>query len=187
MLFKDWDIVLEGENIRLTSFVPEDRDAYFSLLVRKPSYSPELAAEMIRPILEHEDEDEYHAIRLKTGKEMIGWIALQREKRGEPEIGIYLLEPYRNRGYGTEAIRLLVNRVYREYGVDCVYAYVMRKNLQSRRVFEKLGAVCFENDPDDEELKRLEEIGRKLPDDRKKLEEIVENRTMYHFRINLPV
>ena len=59
---------------------------------------------------------------------------------GEAELGITIGEPeYWNRGYGTDAARLLVGRLLRDLGFKRVYLKTLEWNHRARRAFEKAG------------------------------------------------
>ena len=108
-------------------------------------------------MLNYTEKNETHAIRLKDGPEMIGWINLQRGTEEEPGVGIKLFREYRNHGYGSEAVKLLLNEVHRKYRITRARVCINRSNHQSQRCFAKLGAVCTGGVPTDEELSDYKE------------------------------
>ena len=58
----------------------------------------------------------------------------------EAELGITIGEPeYWNRGYGTEAARLLVERLLRDLGFKRVYLKTLEWNQRARKAFGKAG------------------------------------------------
>lgn len=65
----------------------------------------------------------------------VGWT----DQQGHVEIGYGLAAPYRGRGYGTEAVRVLADWVTAQPGVTAVTASVEVGNLASRRLLERLG------------------------------------------------
>jgi [ribosomal protein S5]-alanine N-acetyltransferase len=81
------------------------------------------------------------------------WIAIERGERvvvgsagfvgrprnGELELGYGIAEPYRNRGYATEAAGALVEWGLAKPGVTSVVARSAPENHPSTRVLEKLG------------------------------------------------
>ena len=58
-------------------------------------------------ILSHKG-DETHAIRLTDQEDFIGWITLQKNIDGQPDVGISLIADQQNKGYGPEAVMLFV-------------------------------------------------------------------------------
>jgi RimJ/RimL family protein N-acetyltransferase len=65
----------------------------------------------------------------------IGWT----DQDGRVEIGYGLAAPYRGKGYGTEAVRVLADWVAAQPGVTAVTADVEVGNIASRRLLERLG------------------------------------------------
>ena len=57
-----------------------------------------------------------------------------------PELGIDLFAAYRNQGYGPEAITAFVDWYKREHNLATVKVRIEKDNIQSIKVFEKLGA-----------------------------------------------
>ncbi|MGA8295714.1 MAG: GNAT family N-acetyltransferase [Acidimicrobiales bacterium] len=61
------------------------------------------------------------------------------DETGSIEIGYGLAEPFRRRGYGTEAVAALTERLARRAEVARIVARASPENLASRRVLEKVG------------------------------------------------
>ena len=81
------------------------------------------------------------AIERSTG-EFVGWFHFRPgESAGpdEPELGYRLRRQAWGRGYATEGSRALIDKGFREFGVQRVYAHTMTVNVASRRVMEKSG------------------------------------------------
>lgn len=55
----------------------------------------------------------------------------------------------KNKGFGTEAEKLLITYAFHQLGMDTIYADAVHRNLRSRHVLEKIG---FEHTHDDEIL-----------------------------------
>lgn len=82
-----------------------------------------------------------------------GNIMLKYPESEHPEIGIDIVSKYRNHGIAPRAIKMFARKIYEERQVDYYVLRVSSKNLHSKHVIEKLGAV-----PDDSEnlfLKRV--------------------------------
>lgn len=78
----------------------------------------------------------------KSTNEFIGWFHYRPgEGAGplEPELGYRLRRDSWGRGFGTEGSRALIDKGFREFGVERVYAQTMAVNIGSRRVMEKAG------------------------------------------------
>jgi RimJ/RimL family protein N-acetyltransferase len=67
----------------------------------------------------------------------LGWV----DDRGRVEIGYGLAAPFRGRGLGTEAVRVLADWVAAQPGVTAVTASVEVGNEPSRRLLDRLGFV----------------------------------------------
>ena len=58
---------------------------------------------------------------------------------GEPEIGVGIEEKYRRQGIAYRVIVELMNRLYREKGINSFTYKVMSYNMESKGLVEKLG------------------------------------------------
>ncbi len=57
----------------------------------------------------------------------------------EPDLGIWIYEQYRFQGYGTEAVRLSVDYIFRELGLNYIVAGIYEHNQPSINLFTKVG------------------------------------------------
>ncbi len=154
MIYQDWDLELTGEHIRINAMTEKDSETYGRLLLGNQLYDAyqehcgkgELPTGF-REVLDHTAEDEMHAIRFLSDDKLIGWITLQKNCDGEPDIGISLAESARNKGYGPEAVQLLGNYLHNAYGLRQLTARISAKNLQSQNAFAKIGAVLDRETP----------------------------------------
>ena len=56
------------------------------------------------------------------------------------EIGIIIGErEYWNKGYGTEAVELLIRHIFQEIKLDKIYLHTLEWNARAHRAFEKCG------------------------------------------------
>ncbi|MEQ1874584.1 MAG: GNAT family N-acetyltransferase [Ilumatobacteraceae bacterium] len=81
------------------------------------------------------------AIEKSTG-DFIGWFHFRPGDGAgplEPELGYRLKRDVWGKGYGTEGSLALIDRGFRELGVERVHAQTMAVNIGSRRVMEKAG------------------------------------------------
>ena len=79
------------------------------------------------------------AIRLKETGRLIGIINSFDETADSCEIGYGIGSGYWNRGYATEAVHRFLEYLFREKGMQTVYASFFAGNDASRRVMEKCG------------------------------------------------
>lgn len=77
----------------------------------------------------------------KVSGEFMGWFHFRphRENPDEIELGYRLKKVHWGRGYATEGSKALIEKGFRELGVDKVVATTMALNRRSRRVMEKVG------------------------------------------------
>ncbi len=184
MLYKDWDIELTGRRIRITPMRITDEVPYSHLLLGD-LYDIMIETQGkvttgIEDILNHTEDAETHAIRTADNDSFIGWICLQKDGEGRPDIGISLIEDYRNQGIGPEAISLYSYYLYSVYKIDRVYARISELNTQSIRAFTKLGAILDKKETD----YRMKKIVDELP------EEMRDNKYIHdilYFHIDLPI
>ncbi|MCW6159539.1 MAG: GNAT family N-acetyltransferase [Candidatus Micrarchaeales archaeon] len=93
------------------------------------------------------------AIRIKGEGEVIGMVGLRIFSRNRSaEIGYWLGEKYWSRGYGKEAIRLMLAYGFEKLKLNRIYAGVFSHNERSMHILEKLG-FCREGVLREEELK----------------------------------
>ena len=71
---------------------------------------------------------------------IMGWCGLDGSRsHSEPEIFILLDEEYRNKGYGTECVKALLDIASEEYSLCGVHGGCDKNNAASRRAMEKGG------------------------------------------------
>jgi RimJ/RimL family protein N-acetyltransferase len=100
----------------------------------------------LRMFVEHgsTDDDGGWFVTLTDGRVIgdcgtLGWT----DQQGRVEIGYGLAAPYRAKGYGTEAVRVLADWVAAQPGVTAVTASVEVGNIASRRLLERLSFAFF--------------------------------------------
>ncbi len=76
-------------------------------------------------------------------REYCGSIELQHPEADTPELGIDLMISKRNKGIAARAIKLTAQRAYDDKKVEYFLIRISSKNLHSRHVFEKMGAIPF--------------------------------------------
>lgn len=74
-------------------------------------------------------------------KHPVGQVRFDIQPDGSAETSISISKECRNRGYGTEALRLACHAFYQAVQVTRIVAYCKPQNLASIRVFEKAGFV----------------------------------------------
>ena len=70
---------------------------------------------------------------------LIGKIELTRQDDGDAELDVVIRDSETGRGYGTEALQILLREVYRRGWCRAVYAYAARDNSHARRMLAHAG------------------------------------------------
>lgn len=80
-------------------------------------------------------------IQTVEGHRVVGTVDLVEftPLHGRAEAGIAILEEYRRKGYAREALELMCHYVFRQLGLNQLYAYVAVDNEASLALFESCG------------------------------------------------
>lgn len=145
-------LTLHGKTCSLRALEPEDLDFLFSVENNMETWelSGTLAPysrAVLKDYLENSHRDIYEVKQLRlcicdTGNTQIGLIDLFDfdPKNSRVGMGIIVLDPKnRNKGFGAEAITLLMNYVFSALDIHQVYANILEDNRPSRHLFEKMG------------------------------------------------
>lgn len=92
--------------------------------------------------LKYNDKELRCTVEIREEAEAIGVVMLTDidYKNGNAEIHIKLLNnENRKKGYGTEAIKCLVNYAFSELRLHTIYARISEHNIASKKLFEKCG------------------------------------------------
>jgi RimJ/RimL family protein N-acetyltransferase len=148
-------VFLETERLALRRFTPDDIDLLVELdgdpeVMRYltggvPTSRERLEGEVLPAWLEqyrtYQGFGFWAAIERATGQ-FLGWFHLRPPKGGLPgeaELGYRLRRAAWGKGYATEGSRALIDKGFRELGVQRVVAFTMAVNTRSRRVMEAVG------------------------------------------------
>lgn len=146
------DDPLQGNQVRLRKFILADAPAVQALAgdpaiadttLNVPHPYPDGAAEQW--IASHESQFQQgtaaiYAIITLTDQALVGSIGVgihSVHRRGQ--IGYWIGRPYWNRGYCTEALRLLLGDCFSRLNLHRVYASHFARNPASGRVMQKVG------------------------------------------------
>ena len=87
---------------------------------------------------------------------IMGWCGLDGSRnQAEPEIFILLDEPYRNKGYGTQCVRKLLQIAIEKYALNSVHGGCAKENVASARAMEKGGMVQYGTEENGDPLFRF--------------------------------
>ena len=70
---------------------------------------------------------------------LIGKIELTRQDDGDAELDVVIRDSETGKGYGTEALQILLREVYRRSWCRAVYAYAAKDNSHARRMLAHAG------------------------------------------------
>ena len=135
---------METERLRIDPIRETDKEDYFTNI----SHDKNVLATFICRYAETPEEFDFSsypgrrdlfAIRLKETGRLIGILSLFDEKDGACEIGYGIGSRFWTRGYATEAVSRFLGYLFRERGMQTVFASFFSGNDASRRVMEKCG------------------------------------------------
>ena len=148
------ELMSEENSIDVYSFEKENQEYFERNLPPRPAnyFDSEGFKEITRELLtEQTNRDVYmHLIRDAQGT-MVGRINLSvlEDDRKTAELGYRIGENYTNLGYSSEAVRLVLDKAFNNYGLNRIIAGTATDNLASKRVLLKNGftfSKIIEND-----------------------------------------
>ena len=86
--------------------------------------------------------DQYHAVCLKEGGQLIGFVALNPESEADNRVfnlGYVFDADFHGQGFATEACRAVLQNAFDKLGVERVITGTAALNLPSSRLLAKLG------------------------------------------------
>lgn len=106
-------------------------------------------------------EDEVHFVIEMLAGEAIGICGLQQidARARQGLLGIWIGKPYWNRGYGTDAVRVLCRFGFRHMNLQRITLHVYEPNERARHVYERVGFTH------EGTLRRAQFIGGRYVDD----------------------
>jgi RimJ/RimL family protein N-acetyltransferase len=112
-------------------------DAALTLTVPYQQYLSEYTFELCYPTANRHE----FAIETLEGKHIGNCVYYNVDSReGKAEIGIMIGDrTYWNKGYGTEAIRLLLERIFNTTRLDKIYLTTLKWNVRAQKCFAKCG------------------------------------------------
>lgn len=146
--------IATGERVTLRSFEDEDfpfvQRAFANPELRYPLGSPLLSERRLREWLEDEEADEFLVCLEGNGVgpghpdesddvERIGLVTVEDADWRRPELAYWIVPECHGSGYGSEAVSLVVDHVFRTYDTPAVGAMAYDFNDASRGLLESLG------------------------------------------------
>ena len=143
---------IQGEKVTLRAISSQDATVLLELM-----NDPEIEVMLGGSSFPISSEHQLHWIESLSGSSDCLRCMIAPVEEPEKGVGTVILNPidYKNgtaeihikldrttgqgHGYGTDAIRTMVRYAFSELRLTCVYAYVLRYNLPSQKVFQKCG------------------------------------------------
>lgn len=138
-----------GKRLKLTA--PRAEDVQVMLQWNEdPEYLRNVDTDLAVPFSEKQLEDEgetkhrevYFRLRTREDDRLIGFVVIHgiewNNRTGQLAIGIGLAE-HRGKGYGTEALQLMLRYAFHEMNLDRVGLDVIAYNARAIRTYEKVG------------------------------------------------
>lgn len=150
-------VFVQNEKYVLYPISEEDREGYGELnrqIIGETLSKKLLTADNSWKMLVESDTRSFSIYNINN--RYCGNIELQKPSSNTPEIGIELLEEFRNIGIASCIIPLFLKEIRKQQKVDYFIIKIKESNSHSRYVFEKLGA---------EFLKKEESYGKRLVKD----------------------
>ena len=156
-------MIITTPRLTITDLRPDDEiphtrlmlgDEFYERFLKETGAAP---TSNLQSVLDHTADEEMYAIRINDA--YIGWVVLQKDEQGRPDVGIKIMRAYHGHGYGSEALKAFCNWIYEKRGIVRVFARIEEANIQSQKAFAKIGAVLDERKPD----YRFVKMAQKLP------------------------
>lgn len=136
------EILISKDGYSLSRILGSDRDDYVELQRQINGDNTFFLNPLCKDMMwESVLNDSGIYILIDEDQDFCGSVELKGTSR-TPEIGISILEKYRNQGIAAKAVGLLINLTFNPELIDYYVARIEEQNSHSRHVFEKMGAIC---------------------------------------------
>ena len=78
----------------------------------------------------------------------IGFIDLFNYTKKSCEVGVFILKKYRNKGFATDALKLIINYSFNSLKLDSIHCSINKNNISSIKLFTNCGFTLREIDND---------------------------------------
>jgi diamine N-acetyltransferase len=144
-------IKLKSEHILLRALTPEDLD-FLELVENDEKFwhlsdtLQPFSRTVLKDYIDNSYKDIYEAKQLRLvialhNKQPIGFIDLYDfdPKNKRAGLGILILEDYQAKGYGTEAVNIMIDYAFDVLDLHQLFASIIEENKGSLKLFRKLG------------------------------------------------
>lgn len=156
---KDEKFLIETERLKLISLSIEDlpmlkkllKDPEIMYFSTKGTLNDEEIEKFLKEILENQKKFGFGACSVinKKTKEWLGfcrlWLEKDKDNNKVLELGYRFFKKYWNKGYATEAVRVLVDYLKKKFPNEKMFVYISLKNKASIRMAEKVGMKFIGN------------------------------------------
>lgn len=144
--------MLEGENVYLRPVETKDIDMFvelksdFSSLEKLATKLSPLSSDAVSIWLKKAAES-FEPLKFtivsKSTKQSIGYIGFENINfiEGHSGFGFFIKKPFRGKGFGSEALNLLLEYGFLHLRLRRIYTEILENNLSSIKVTKKLGFV----------------------------------------------
>jgi RimJ/RimL family protein N-acetyltransferase len=146
--------IFEGRLVRLRGIEPEDWETFFAwnqdseserhmYFIPFPTSKEEVRQWVAKQALQRGEDDRFFFVIEALAREIVGSISTSScdRRNGTFSYGLGVLAAHRGKGYGSEAVALLLNYLFRELRYQKAVAHVYSFNEPSIRLHERLGFV----------------------------------------------
>lgn len=135
---------METERLLIRRFTPDDwQDLYAYLsqaaVVQYEPYEAFTEAACKQEAIRRSEDNRFWAVCLKDRGKLIGNISLSKQDFGTWELGYVFNADYHGKGYATEAARVVMNDVFKNYNAHRIIAMCNPLNKPSWKLLERLG------------------------------------------------
>lgn len=135
---------LVSERLLIRSFRKTDWQDLYEMLsdkevVKYEPYPVQTKKQCQQAACLRESSAEFYAVCLKTTGKLIGNVYLAPQSHQNWELGYVFNRAYQKKGYGTEAVQILLSWVFSEEKAQRVFAECNPENIASWRLLERSG------------------------------------------------
>lgn len=127
---------IENELSSMTKWLNEDEDLIYQNGFYRSLFSEDKTRELLAKW--HEGPYMFSIIR-RQDDVFMGHISLFNINTYSVTLGIYMASEYRANGYGTEAMRLVMDYIFDELDIDNIHLEVFSYNTKGINFYKKLG------------------------------------------------
>ena len=104
-------------------------------------YNLEMAYDWLNQLNESWESNEryVYAVTLKDNHQLLGTVSLTQIENDKANLGYWIGKDHWNKGYCSEAVKALINFVFRQTNIPMIYAHHLKSNPAS-------GAVMLKNE-----------------------------------------